>query len=152
MLREVAVKTLTGRGKIPYIEEKSVVLSDINISKILGCWIINLNYDIRYEGNKVFIDGFYSMQIWYAYDQDKSTSVYEEKVLFTQEAMMVYRNDAILTDEKTIKVYVNKYPSCIDMKLDNNTIYLKIEGLFYIDVFQEAILVIECNENKKWAQ
>ena len=45
MLREIACKTLVGRGRINYFLEKNIKL-DCNVSKTLGCWIINLNYEI----------------------------------------------------------------------------------------------------------
>ena len=40
MNREIAVKTLTGRGKLNYLYEKKISLEN-DISKTLGCWIIN---------------------------------------------------------------------------------------------------------------
>ena len=45
-------------------------------------------------------------------------------------------------------VYINKYPTCVSMDLkDNKEIDLKIEALFYIEVFQEAVVVVDCKED-----
>lgn len=44
MYREIAVKTLTGKGKLEHSLERTIRLEN-NISKTLGCWIINLQYD-----------------------------------------------------------------------------------------------------------
>ena len=63
---------------------------------------------------------------------------------------MVYRNSQVLSDEKYYKVYVNKYPNAVSMKLiDGDKVALKIEALYYIDVFQEAIVIIDAKENVK---
>lgn len=149
MFREIAVKTLTGRGKIPYFFEKEFFLES-DVSKTLGCWIINLQYDILTEKKDIFIEGSYSIQLWYAKDNDQASSVYEEKVTFKEKATMVYRNVNTLNEEKNVKVYVNKYPSAVYMKLnENGSVSLKIEALYFIDVFQETILVIETKDNKK---
>ena len=51
MLREIAVKTLTGRGKLPYLYEEELHL-DNEVSKTLGCRIINLKYNIITENNE----------------------------------------------------------------------------------------------------
>lgn len=63
---------------------------------------------------------------------------------------MVYRNMKTLDDKKDVKVFVNKYPNAVYMKLDeNNNINLKIEALYFIDVYQEAILIVDTKENVK---
>ncbi len=149
MLREIACKTLVGRGRINYFLEKNIKL-DCNVSKTLGCWIINLNYGIIEEKKELYLNGFYSIQLWYALDEDKSSSVYEEKIPFKEKATMVYRNMKTLDDKKDVKVFVNKYPNAVYMKLDeNNNINLKIEALYFIDVYQEAILIVDTKENVK---
>lgn len=149
MLREIVAKTLTGRGRINYYYERELRL-DSNVSKTLGCWIINLNYEIEYEKNDIFLTGYYSIQLWYALDNDQSSTVYEEKIPFKEKATMVYRNINTISEEKNVKVFVNKYPSAVYMKLnEDNSISLKIEALYFIDVFQEAIMIIETKDNSK---
>ena len=149
MLREIAVKTLTGRGKIPYFYEEEICVEN-NVSKTLGCWIINLKYSVVHENNETYIEGSYSIQLWYAFNDDKSSSVYEKEIKFKEKAMMVFRNLKTVDSNKDYKVYVNKYPNAVYMKLnDDNRISLKIEALYFIDVFEEAIVIVETKENVK---
>lgn len=149
MLREIVCKTLTGRGKVNYFYEKDIDFN-VDVSKTLGCWIINLNYEVKHIDNEVYLVGYYSIQLWYAKDNDQSSSVYEEKISFNEKATMVYRNIPTISDEKIVKVFVNKYPNAVYMRLnDNKTVSLKIEALYFIDVFQEAIMVVDTKENAK---
>lgn len=149
MLREIVAKTLVGRGKIPYFYERQLVLEE-DVSKTLGCWIINLNYETKYEKEDIYLEGYYSIQLWYAKDNDQSSSVYEEKIPFKEKATMVYRNMSTISEEKVVKIFVNKYPNAVYMKLnEDNTISIRIEALYFIDVFQEAVLVVDCKENSK---
>lgn len=149
MLREIVCKTLTGRGKVSYFYEKEIDLG-VDISKTLGCWIINLNYEVKHINTDVFLEGYYSIQLWYAKDNDQSSSVFEDKILFNEKATMVYRNIPTLSDDKVVKVFVNKYPNAIYMKLnENKTVSLKIEALYFIDVFQEAVMVVDTKDNVK---
>ena len=149
MNREIAVKTLTGRGKLNYLYEKTISLEN-DISKTLGCWIINLNYETKIENNELYLEGYYSIQLWYAKDNDQSSSVYEEKIPFCEKVTMVYRNIPTLNNERYVKVFVNQYPSATQMRLlENKEVLIKIEALYFVDVFQEAILVIETKENVK---
>lgn len=149
MNREIAVKTLTGRGKLNYVFEKKINLEN-NISKTLGCWIINLNYETKIKDENLYLEGYYSIQLWYAKDNDQSSSVYEEKIPFCEKVMMVYRNIPTLNNDRFVKVFVNQYPSATQMRLtENQEVIIKIEALYFVDVFQEAILVIETKDNAK---
>lgn len=44
MYREIAAKTLTAKGKLSYFNELIFNLNE-NVSKLLGCWIIDLKQD-----------------------------------------------------------------------------------------------------------
>ncbi len=146
MLREIAAKTLTGKGKISYYYEKELTLKE-DVSKLLGCWIINLEYEEIEDKNDVYLKGSYSIQLWYAYDNDQKSSVYEEKIEFNEKAIMAYKDLEKLNDKMFIKVFISKYPTCIGMELnEDKLIKIKIEGLFYLDVFQEAILYVMCQD------
>ncbi len=146
MYREIAAKTLTGKGKLAYYLEKELYLKD-NVSKLLGCWIINLQHHCEHQNQEVRLHGSYSIQLWYAVDHDQKSSVYEEQILFDEKVMMSYRNLSTLNDDMYLKVLVSHYPTCIGMNLDEDgKITLKIESQFFVDAFQEAILVVQCSD------
>lgn len=149
MFKEIAAKTLTGKGRLSYFFEKELHLED-DVSKLLGCWIINLDYKEEVINKDVFLKGSYSIQLWYALNNDQKSSVYEEKIDFYEKVSMAYRDLDVLNDEMFIKVFISKYPTCVGMELDENkNIKIKIESLFYLDVFQEAILFVSCQDKGK---
>ncbi len=144
MYREIATKTLIGKGKLPYYLEKEIHIED-NVSKLLGCWIINLKYYSEYQEKDVRLHGSYSIQLWYASDNDQKSSVYEEQILFDEKVLMAYRSLQTLDDTMFLKVLVSHYPTCVGMNLDENKkITIKIESEFFVDAFQEAILIVQC--------
>ncbi len=146
MIKEIAAKTLTGKGRLSYFLEKDFHLDD-NVSKLLGCWIINLEYKTEIKDKDIYLVGSYSIQLWYALNNDQKSSVYEEKITFSEKALMAYKDLDTLSEEKFVKVFISKYPTCIGMELsEEKNIKLKIESLFYLDVFQEAILFVNCQE------
>ena len=69
MLREIVAKTLVGRGKVSYFYERELLLNEA-VSKTLVCWIINLNYEVKYDRDDIYLEGYYSIQLWYAKDND----------------------------------------------------------------------------------
>ena len=147
MYREIMAKTLNGKGKINQVIEKELFISN-DISKTLGCWIINLKHEITRKNLDVFIKGSYDIQLWYALDNDQKSEVYNETIEFYEKVNMSYRDLKVIDNEIYTKVYVPKYPSCTSMELDENKkIKLKIEALYYVDTFQEALLVVNCSDD-----
>ena len=147
MYREIMAKTLTGKGKINQVIEKELFISN-DISKTLGCWIINLKHEIIRENLDIFVKGSYDIQLWYALNNNQKSEVYNETIEFYEKVNMSYRDLKVIDNEIYTKVYVPKYPSCTSMELDENKkIKLKIEALYYVDTFQEALLVVNCSDD-----
>ena len=147
MYREIMAKTLTGKGKINQVIEKELFISN-DISKTLGCWIINLKHEIIRENLVIFVKGSYDIQLWYALNNNQKSEVYNETIEFYEKVNMSYRDLKVIDNEIYTKVYVPKYPSCTSMELDENKkIKLRIEALYYVDTFQEALLVVNCSDD-----
>ena len=53
MFREIAVKTLTGKGKLENYINKTISL-DSNVSKTLVCWIINFEHQVEIINSDIF--------------------------------------------------------------------------------------------------
>lgn len=147
MYREIAVKTLTGKGKIENYLQKKIVL-DKGISKTLGCWIINLEYETEVKNRSIAIKGSFDIQLWYALDNDQKSDVFIEKINFFENVNMNYRDLKTIDDTLYPKVYISKYPTCSSMNLnDQQEVELTIEYLFLVETFQEALLVVSCQDD-----
>ena len=147
MYREIAAKTLTGKGKINQTIVKEIFISN-DISKTLGCWIINLKHEIIRKNLDIFVKGSYDIQLWYALDENQKSEVYIETIEFVEKVNMSYRNLKVIDNEIYTKIYVPKYPVCTNMELlEDKKIKLNIEATYYVDTFQEAILVVNCSDD-----
>lgn len=147
MYREIAVKTLTGKGKVEHYLNKIIKLEN-KVSKTLGCWIINLEFVPELKNEEVYIKGSFDIQLWYAYDDNQKSDVFVEKVHFYERVNMIYRDLKTLDETKYPKVFITKYPSCTSMELnENNEVELSIDYVMYVEVFQEALLVVNCSDD-----
>lgn len=147
MYREIACKTLVGKGKVENLITKEIKLEE-SVSQTLGCWIINLENEMQFVNDDLYIIGSFDIQLWYALNNDKQSKVFQEKVDFKEKVNMSYRDIKIIDNQRFPKIYVNKYPTCKDMKINmDGSISLEIEYIFYVDVFQEALLVVNCSSN-----
>ncbi|MDD6302484.1 MAG: outer spore coat protein CotE [Bacillales bacterium] len=143
MYRDIIAKTLVGKGKLNQLIEKKIKLEEF-VSKLLGCWVINLSYETKKEKDDVIIEGSFDIQLWYAFENDRKSQVYVEKVDFKETIKMFYRDYRIYDEESFIKVYVNTYPKCSKMEIVDGEVNLVIEGVYYIDCFQDALLQVNC--------
>ena len=112
------------------------------------CWIINLKHEIIRKNLDIFVKGSYDIQLWWALDENQKSEVYIETIEFVEKVNMSYRNLKVIDNEIYTKIYVPKYPVCTNMELlEDKKIKLNIEATYYVDTFQEAILVVNCSDN-----
>lgn len=149
MNREVAVKTLIGKGRQYLVKEVNLQVNT-KPSKALGCWIINHQYVPYNKDNELFIKGSYDIELWMAVEDDKKTEVYRTTIEFEEKVNAAFKNLLTLDDKMYLKPIVLHYPSCTKMELgEDKNVIVTIESEYLIDVFAEAILIVKCADNEK---
>ena len=113
-----------------------------NPSTILGCWVINHNFNGVKENNKIIIDGSYDVNIWYSYDNDTKTDVVRETNKYSEVINMRERDN---TSGEEIIVRSLKQPSCVKVDIDGNNIIYTIEKELGIELVGDIKVKIEAN-------
>ena len=72
--KEIVTKAIIGKGKKTTNLDHSVETED-NINTVLGCWVINHNFNGINNAGKVIVNGAYDINIWYSYDNNTKTNV-----------------------------------------------------------------------------
>ena len=75
--REIVTKAVIAKGKKLFTTENKVNVEN-SPSTILGCWVINHNFNGVKSGDSIRINGSYDVNIWYSYDNDTKTQVIKE--------------------------------------------------------------------------
>lgn len=146
MKREIMAKTLVGKGRLQLQDVKTVHLEE-KITKTLGCWIINNTYETIENQHAVGVKGHYDIQLWYAYENDQKTNVYNETVPFSGVFQMARKKIWKPDEETFFKIHVMRYPSAVKMEIvGEHDVKITVESLYFIDSFQPAILQIETLE------
>ena len=144
--REIVTKAVVSKGKKLFSSTNSVTVN--NPSTILGCWVINHNFNGVKEGNKIIIDGSYDVNIWYSYDNDTKTDVVRETNKYSEVINMRERNN---TSGEEIIVRSLKQPNCVKVDIDNNNIVYTIEKELGIELVGDIKVKIEANlEEDPW--
>lgn len=144
--REIVTKAVVSKGKKLFTSTNTVTVN--NPSTILGCWVINHNFNGVKEGNKIIIDGSYDVNIWYSYDNDTKTDVVRETNKYSEVINMRERDNS---SGEEIIVRSLKQPNCVKVDIDNNNIVYTIEKELGIELVGDIKVKIEANlEEDPW--
>ena len=143
--KEIVTKAVIAKGKKKYTNTYEITVENIP-STILGCWIINHNFEAHEVGDKIVINGSYDANIWYSYDEDTKTMVTTKRITYTEEEKL--HADAKDVVNKDIIVRSLKQPTCISAKEDGNTIKLEIEKELGIEIVGDTKVRIASIDDK----
>ena len=146
--REIVTKAVIVNGKKTFVTDNSITVEN-NPSTVLGCWVINHNFNGVKNNDRITINGSYDVNIWYSYDNDTKTGVVKQTNNYS-EVVNMRETDEDITNEEII-VRSLKQPSCIDVSIDGNTINYKIEKELGIELVGDIKVKIEANmEEDPW--
>ena len=138
--KEIVTKAVVSKGKKLFTSSNSVAVD--NPSTILGCWVINHNFNGVKEGNKITINGSYDVNIWYSYDNDTKTDVIRETNNYSEVINMRERDN---TNGEEIIVRSLKQPNCVKVDIEGNNIVYTIEKELGIELVGDIKVKIEAN-------
>lgn len=83
-VREIVTKAVVGKGK-KVIKINEVINPNIDITNILGCWVINHKYQASITGqNEVVIVGNAEVDLWVSTNNNTQTDVVRQNFNYTQ--------------------------------------------------------------------
>ena len=141
--KEIVTKAVISKGKRLFSTNHSVEVS--NPSTILGCWVINHNFNGTKSNNKINITGSYDVNIWYSYDNDTKTDVIRETNTYNEVINMRDRDNI---DGEEVIVRSLRQPSPVKIDIDNNKINYTIEKELGIELVGEVLVKIETSESE----
>ena len=146
--REIVTKAVIAKGKKLFTTNNTVKV-DKNPSTILGCWVINHNFNGVKSGDNISINGSYDVNIWYSYDNDTKTEVIKETNNYNEVVHLRERDEE--TSGEEIIVRSLKQPSCVKVDIDGNNINYTIEKELGIELVGDIKVKIETNnEEDPW--
>ena len=144
--KEIVTKAVIGKGKKLFTTDNKVTVSN-SPSTILGCWVINHNFQGQKIGDKITISGSYDVNIWYSYDNDTKTDVVKE--VNTYQEVVRMRNPNEESDGEEIIVRSLKQPTCANITIDGNEICYTIEKELGIELVGDVKVKIEADEEEE---
>lgn len=144
--KEIVTKAVIGKGKKKYKDTYQIEVEH-EPTTVLGCWIINHNFQAKEVDERIAIDGSFDANVWYSYDNDTKTTVVTKNITYKVEESLTVEQKGI--DNKDIIIRSLKQPTCISAKEDENTINLEIEKELGIEIIGDTKVKISLVEEEE---
>lgn len=146
--KEIVTKAVIGKGKKKY-QNKYQISVEQTPSTILGCWIINHNFQAKEENEKIIINGSFDANVWYSYDNDTKTTVVTKNITYKEEESLTVEQKGIVN--KDIIIRSLKQPTCTSAKEEGNIINLEIEKELGIEIIGDTkVKISSVDEEETW--
>jgi len=146
--KEIVTKAVIGKGKKKYKNTYQLTV-ELLPTTILGCWIINHNFQAKEANGKIVIDGSFDANIWYSYENDTKTTVVTKNITYTEEENLTIPETGVTN--KDIIIRSLKQPTCISAKEDGNIINLEIEKELGIEIVGDTkVKIASVEEEETW--
>ncbi len=143
--REIVTKAVVGKGKKSFTTTKTVTPNG-NANTILGCWVINHDYNGKRNDNKIIINGSYDINIWYSCDNDTKTEVIKDTNTYKEEVLSPNITEDVSNEEVIIRSL--KQPTCIRCDIIDGKIEYTIEKELGIEIVGDVKVKISYDEEE----
>ena len=141
--KEIVTKAVISKGKRLFSTDHSVEVN--NPSTVLGCWVINHNFNGTKSNNKIVVTGNYDVNIWYSYDNDTKTDVIRETNTYEE---VINMRDRENVDGEEIIVRSLKQPNCVKIDINGNKINYTIEKELGIELVGDIKVKVDIREDE----
>ncbi len=153
--REIITKAVVGKGR-KFTQSTHTISPSHRPTSILGCWIINHQYDAKKCDNTVEVNGRYDINVWYSYNDNTKTEVVTETVTYTDVIKLKYKDDNFLGDDFDVIAGVLQQPNCLEATIspNGNKVVVQVEREFLAEVVGETKVCVAVNpdgcEDEDW--
>ena len=142
--REIISKAVISKGKKTFCEKGDVSVSN-QPSTILGCWVINHQFNGVKQKEKIVIDGSFDINIWYSYDNDTKTDVVKESLNYNE---IVKMHDTE-NDYDNVEIIIRSLtdPKCINVKINEKNITYEVDLELGIELVGDVKVKVAVDDN-----
>jgi len=140
-IREIVTKAVVGKGK-KLIRLRNTVTPDNVAFSILGCWVINHEFEAGLNDNTVEIDGTLEVNIWYSYDNNTKTDVAKQVLRYRENIRTRKLVKEISGDNRDVIVRVLQQPTCTNASIKDDEIEVEIVLEILAEIIGETKMMV----------
>lgn len=140
-IREIVTKAVIGKGK-KLIRINSDIETSCNINSILGCWIINHNFNAILDEDKVNIQGKYEINVWYSENNNTETNILKEVIEYNEIIKTRQIVDDIDKDSRDVIVKTIQKPTCVNAEITDSGVCVHVIVEMIAEIIGETKMIV----------
>ena len=136
-VREIVTKAIVAKGK-KYISLSHNITSNKDPYSILGCWVINHEFEALRNDDLVDINGIFEVNIWYSTEENMKTDVIREKVAYKKDIKVKRIVNEYLKNTDDVLVKILKHPTVTNAKIIDGEIKIDVDFEILAEVIGET--------------
>lgn len=128
-IREIVTRAVVAKGKKVFNLTEAVKTTEKPYS-ILGCWIINHEFEATKINNCVKLDGEFEVNIWYSTNNNTKTDILREVISYKKEIETKQIVKDYLENSDDILAKIIQHPTCTNARIFDD--YVEVDVTFEI--------------------
>lgn len=145
--KEIVTKTVVGKGRKIFKSDHSITPENTP-NTVLGCWVINHNFNGTNHKSDVTVNGNFDVNVWYSYDNDSKTAVTTRNFSYSELLRLRVKDVDSLSNNNEIIVRSLRQPTVQDVKIKGTDVYLSIEKELGVEIVGESKVKIATLEDE----
>lgn len=140
-IREIVTKAVVGKGKKLFRLQETINPPEEPFS-ILGCWIINHEFEATLTDNKVDLTGTFEINIWYSIENNTRTEIVRKTVEYCQVIKTRQIVKEVNSDCRDVIVRILQQPTCTNATIKENDIVVDVIFEVVAEVIGETKMMV----------
>ena len=144
--KEIVTKAVIGKGKKTTKESYSIK-PEFKPDTVLGCWITNHEFKGLLSNGDIVINGSFDINVWYAYEDNKKTSVVSNTYNYNNKMNVNISSNARLNSETEVIVNALSDPSVLDVNIEGEEIKFTTKKEMGVEVVGNTKIKVSAEED-----
>ena len=149
-IREIVTRAVVAKGKKVFNLTEQVKTQEKPYS-ILGCWIINNEFEASKVDNIVKLDGEFEINIWYSTNGNTKTDILREVVTYKKEIETKQIIKDYLENSDDILARIIQHPTCTNARIFDDFVEVDITFEILAEIIGETKMKVTVfREENTW--
>lgn len=145
--KEIVTKAIIGKSK--KASTNSFTLTpELKPDTILGCWVINNQFNGVPDNGIVLINGSFDINVWYSYDNDTKTAVSTGFFNYNDKMPVHLKDGSTLTNKEEIIVRSLKQPTVTNVVIENGVVKLNVEKELGVEIIGDTKIKVSIEDDE----
>ncbi len=148
-IREIVTRAVIAKGKKLLRIKENIAPSNETFS-VLGCWVINHEFEATLNQKKVDVNGNFEVDVWYSYDNNTKTDIARTYTNYCETVKVRELICDSIGEHCDVIARVIQQPTCTNACITENGIEVEIIFELLVEVIGETkmmVTVFACNND-----